>query len=228
MKRKFLFNSLMAGAAFLALATTLTSCKKDDVDESGSANLKVVNASSASLPQGFYVAGKTVVQAGLDFGDASDYIAANSGNNLELQFRNEGSSAAYASGRFDLSRNGSYTVFVAGDGQSARVKIFGDDLSAPASGKAKVRFIHLSDGAPSNVDFRSSATANLAVNVGRDNASSYISLDPGVVSLQVFQTGQSTSLGTFNLTAFAAGRIYTVYVVGSAQNNIQVRQITHN
>lgn len=228
MKNIFLNKSLLAGALLLTLAATFTSCKKDDVDDNGSANLKVVNASSTSSAQSFYLAGNAVIQGGLAFGNVSDYLVTNSGNNLNLEFRNEGSASVYANNRFDLDRGAYYSVFLAGDGQSARVKLYKDDLTAPSSGKAKVRFIHLSDAAPANVDIRSNSTTNVVANLGRDNASNYVEVDPGVMSLQVFATGQSTSLGTFDLSAFAAGKIYSVYVTGSTTSNISVRQVSHN
>lgn len=228
MKNKFLTN-LTAAAILLAVMTAFSSCKKDDIDENGSANVKVVNASSTSSAQGFYLASKTVVQGGLTFGNASSgYIAVNSGNNLQLQFRNSGSEAAYASGEYDFDKGGYYTIFLAGDGQSARVQVYADDMNPPSSGKAKVRFIHLSDAAPANVDIRSNSETNLAANLARNSSSSYIEVNPGVLSLQVYAAGQSTSLGNFDLTAFASGKIYTVYVTGSTAETISVHQTTHN
>ena len=228
MKTKSLLRSLFAGAFIVAIATGMTSCKKDDIDETGSANVKVVNASTTSSAQGVYLANKTIVQSGLSFGNASDYIVTNSGNNLSLQFRNDGSTNAYASASVDLDKGKYYTAFLAGDGQSARVKVYADDTAAPSSGKAKVRFVHLSDAAPANVDIRTDATTNIAANLAKDNASGYVEVNPGVLSLQVYQAGQSTSLGTFNLSAFASGKIYTVYVTGSTTATIAVRQTAHN
>jgi hypothetical protein len=228
MKNKF-FTNLSTATVLLAIVTAFSSCKKDDIDESGSANVKVVNASSTSSAQGFYLASKTVVQGGLTFGNASSgYIAVNSGNNLQLQFRNSGSTSAYASGEYDLDKGGYYTIFLAGDGQSARVQVYADDMNPPAEGKAKVRFIHLSDAAPANVDIRSNSETNLAANLARNATSSYIEVNPGVLSLQVYAAGQSTSLGNFDLTAFASGKIYTVYVTGSTAETISVHQVTHN
>ncbi|WP_256004808.1 DUF4397 domain-containing protein [Pedobacter deserti] len=229
MKNKFLSKGMFMGAIVLALATTVSSCKKDDIDESGSANVKVVNASTASTAQGFYLAGRTVVQGGLTFGNASDYISVNSGNNLQLQFRNEGSSSNYASAQMDLDNGAYYTVFLAGDGQAARVKVYKDDRSAPTSGKVKVRFAHLSDAAPSTIDIRTSAGTTLIAGLNRDNASNYIEVNPGVMSLQVFGAGQDASVGTtFDITALAENRIYTIYVTGSTESSISVRQISHN
>lgn len=225
---KSLVRKLMTGIALLMVPAVIMSCKKDDVDVDGSANLKVVNASSASSAQSFHVAGSAVVTGGLEFGEASNYVAANSGNNLELQFKNEGSNANYASERVSFNNGGYYTVFLAGDGESARIKVFPDDMSAPASGKAKVRFVHLADAGPANVDIRSSATANVVANLARNNASNYVMVDPGVMSLRVYAAGGTDNSSNFDLSAFAAGKIYTVYITGSTSGNIDVRQTIHN
>lgn len=213
----------------IVAAVALVSCKKNDIDEKGMANVKIVNAANTSTDQGFYLAGKVVVQGGLAFGETSDgYISVSSGNNLELQFRNDGSATGYATTEHDLDKNKYYTIFLAGEGQTARVKVYEDNLSAPTSGKAKIRFVHLSNAAPDHIDIRTSSGTNLVVNLKRDDISNYIEVDPSVMSLQVFATGQSASLGTFDLSAFAAGKIYTVYVTGSTGASIQIRQVVHN
>lgn len=228
MKTKSIFRTLLTGTAILTFATLITSCKKNDVDESGSANVKVVNAAPSSSAQSFFLANNTVVDGGLDFGDATDYIAANSGKNLEAQFRNAGTTTAYGTGKFDLDNGHYYTVYLVGDGQNSRVKLFEDDLSSPASGQAKVKFIHLSDAAPANIDIKNGAGENLAVNLARDNSSAYLNVAPGILRLQVTATGSPTSIANFDLSAFTAGKIYTVYVTGSSTANINVTQIVHN
>jgi len=228
MKNKTVFKSLFAGFAILAITTGLTSCKNNDLDETGTANLKVVNASPGSAPQGFYLASSTVVQGGLAFGNASDYVVTNSGNNLELQFKNDGSGSPYAKGSFDFEKGRYYSIFLAGQGQTARIKVFNDDITAPASGQAKVRFIHMSDAAPEQVDIRRGSGDNLAVNLKRDEASNYATVAPGILSLDVYATGQTTSLGDFDLTALLPDKIYTVFVTGSTANDIEVQQIVHN
>lgn len=229
MKTNSILKSLFKGTAIIAIAAMVSSCSKDDdIDSSGSANLKVVNASSTSSDQSFYLASKAVVQGSLSYGDASDYIVTNSGKNLHAEFRNEGSATAYATGEFDLDKGANYSVFLAGDGQSARVKLYKDDLSAAASGQAKIRFIHLSDAAPANIDIKNGSGENIVANLGRDAASSYINVAPGILSLSVYAAGSATSLANFNLTAFAAGKIYTVYITGSTAQTISVQQIVHN
>lgn len=226
MKTSSFLKNLVKGAAILSVAVLVTSCKKNDVDSSGSANVKVVNASPTSPNQGFYLANNAVVTGGLAFANASAYISTNSGNNLVTEFRSDGSSTAFATGKSDFKNGSSYTVFLAGDGQSARVKVYEDDRSAPVSGQAKVRFVHLSDAAPANIDIRRASGENLAANLGRDVATNFATIAPGILSLQVYAAGQSTSLGNFDLTALVANKIYTVYITGSTAGSISVRQIT--
>ncbi|MEJ5961018.1 DUF4397 domain-containing protein [Pedobacter immunditicola] len=228
MKNKSIFKSLLTGFAILAITTGLTSCKDNDEDETGTVNLKVVNASPGSTPQGFFLANSTVVSGGLAFGDASDYIVTNSGNNMEVQFRNDGSASPYATGNFDFERGRYYTIFLAGQGQSARIKVFNDDMSVPASGQVKVRFIHLSDAAPEDVDIRRGSGDNLIVDLERDEASNYVTVAPGILSLDVYATGQTTSLGNFDLTALLPDKIYTVFITGSTTADIEVQQVVHN
>jgi hypothetical protein len=55
-----------------------------------------------------------------------------------------------------------------------------------------------------------------------------MNIEPGILSLQVYAAGGTQSLGTFNLSSFAEGRIYTVYITGSTAQSIAVRQISHN
>lgn len=228
MKKKSLLKNVLAGLSILALTTGLTSCKKDDVDETGTTHIKVVNASQSSNSQGFFLANTALVADGLMFGESKDYIATPSGNNLTAEFRTEGSTTPYATDNFSFDNGTRYTVFLAGDGQSARIKVFTDDLTAPASGQAKVRFVHLSDAAPGNVDIRRGNGDNLVVNLSRDNASDFMAVAPGILELNVYASGQTTSLGTFNLAAFLPDKIYTVYVTGNSASTIRVNQVTHN
>jgi len=228
MKRKSIFKSVLAGTSLLLFATLITSCSKDDdIDPTGSANVMAINASAGSAAQTFQISGNTL-KSGLAFGQASDYIGTNSGQNLQAEFRNDGSASALASEELDFINGRHYSVFLAGEGQAARIRAFEDNMDAPASGQAKVRFVHLSDAAPRNVDIRRGNGENLIANLEHDKASDYVTVAPGVLRVQVFATGQNTSLGNFDLSAFAPDKIYTVYVAGSNADNISIQQVRHN
>jgi hypothetical protein len=228
MKKRSIFKSVLAGTSLLLFATLITSCSKDDdIDPTGSANVIAVNASAGSSAQTFQISRNTL-KSGLAFGQASDYIGTNSGENLRAEFRNDGSSSAFATEELDFVNGKYYSVFLAGEGQDARIRAFEDNLDAPANGQAKVRFVHLSDAAPRNVDIRRGNGENLIANLEHDKASDYVTVAPGVLRMEVFAAGQDISLGNFDLSAFAPDKIYTVYVAGSNANNISVHQVRHN
>ena len=226
MKKVRFLNGLLTGATVLAMVFMFSSCKKDDVDEDGSARIKIIHASSTAGEQSFYLANNRV-RADLTYGSETEYILTNSGNRLTTAFKNE-SGVTFASGTHDFRNDRNYTDFLAGYGQNARIEVEEDNLSAPANGQAKVRFVHLSDAAPQNVDIKLSTGETLAANLSRNNITSFNEIGAGVKLVNVFAAGGAESLGSFDLENFAAGKIYTVYITGAASGNIQIRKATHN
>lgn len=226
MKRKLLKKSLLLLIAVFGCTTLLVSCKKKNkIDEEGTVNLKIVNASTDNKPKTFYLANKVVVAGGLAYLNVSNTIGFNSGSKLVAEFRNEDSGSAYASGTFNFSNGLNYTVFLAGKGNDARVKVFVDDLSA-VSDKAKVKFVYLNDGFAARVDIKN-GNNNLVTNLLKDNASGYINMDAGTNNIQIIPSGQSSGLSTFINATFIAGKVYTIYIAGSSATDIAVRQITY-
>jgi hypothetical protein len=228
MKRKTIFKTLFTGTAILACAVLMSSCEKNDIDEDGHANIKVVNASPDSTAKSFSLANTVLISGGLNYTEASDYINTNSGSRLVAEFKNEGSTSTYASAEILLFRDLNYTIYLTGEGSDAKVKFFQDDLSSPGSGKASVNFVHLSEGAPSNINIKDGNGDNLVTNVTRYTQSTYKDITPGILSLQIYDTALKNSVGNFDLPALVAGKIYTVYITGSSSGNISVHQIVHN
>jgi hypothetical protein len=225
---KPLLKNLFAGITILSLAISISSCEKNDVDEGGSVNLKVVNASPNSTGMSFILANNVLITGGLDFTESSDYINTNAGSRMVAQFRTEGSASNFASAELLLFRDLTYTVYLAGEGSNARVRFFQDNLSAPGSGKAKVKFIHFSNGIPANINIKNGAGSNLVTNLTRDIASGYQDIDPGALSLQIYDTALKTSVGTFDAGTLVAGKIYSIYITGSSSDNVSVHQVVHN
>lgn len=218
-------------AAVLSFAALFSSCSDDDkVDAGSSVNVKVVNAGENASNQDFFIEGTKIASA-VSEGQSTNYITTtNSGSDRNVEFRASGSSEVYASMKTDLKENKNYTFILSGTGSSARIIAMEDDLTAPSSGKAKVRFIHASSAAPENVDiYTINGEANRVkiATVGRYQASSFTEIDPsfgvGVV------TAGSTDLGQIQTLSFGslqAGHIYTILVSGSTQ--VTASAITHN
>ena len=228
MKSSSITAKLLSAATLLLLSDSFTSCKKNNIDTYGTMNLKVVNAAPDSGPQSFTLADQVLISGGLDFTEASDYISTNSGTRLVAQFKKDGTNTVYATGELWTANDLSFTVYLAGEGSSARVKMFKDDLSAPPSGKVKVRFIHLSDAAPSVISIRNSAGDNLVTTISRDIESGYSNVDPGTLSIKIYGVASGDNIGNFDVTNLQAGKIYTLYLTGSTNATISVQKVLHN
>jgi hypothetical protein len=221
-------KKLLTAAALLMFAGIFTSCKKNNIDTSGYMNLKVVNAAPGSGPQSFTLADQVLISSGLDFTDASDYVRTNSGTRLVAQFKAEGTGTVYASDELWTGNDESFTVYLAGSGSSARVKLYKDDLSAPPSGKVKIKFIHLSDAAPSDIKIKNAAGNDLVTNLSRNIESGYKNIDPGTLSIRIYGTASGDNIGNFDVTDLLAGKIYTLYLTGTTDGSLSVQKVLHN
>lgn len=207
----------------------LSSCESNDIDPFGSAKLKVVNAAPNSGSQRFVMANIPYIIDLSYLEHSVSYHKVAVGNNLVTQFRDNSNNDLYATKQLDLDDNKIYTVYLTGESRDdAEVRLYEDNLSLPTSGKAKIKFIHLSSGAPANIDFTDDQGNNLALNLARYNQSSYTEISAGSLIIQVHAAGQTTTLATLGTTDFSAGKIYTVFIAGSSASGYTIKQISHN
>lgn len=228
MKTSIIYRKLFAGLFLVVAAISFSSCEKNTIDPSGQFNIKVVNAASTSGPQSFTLANAVLVNGGLSFGDASAYITAASGKNMVMEFKDEGTSHVYATGSLYTTNGVNFTVYMAGKGSTARVKSFEDDLATPNNGKVKIRFIHLSDNAPSVITIKNSSGDDLVTTMARDISSGYKYVDPGTLSVQFYGTASRNNIGNFDVTDLQAGKIYTLYLTDSANGSLLLNKVLHN
>lgn len=81
------------------------------------------------------------------------------------------------------------------------------------SGRAYVRFVHLSPDAP-NVDVRLPNGVNLFEDVGYKEVSDYLLVNPGTYTLNVFPTGTDDRVLYVPNVTLKPNRFYSVYAVG--------------
>ncbi|OXB02357.1 DUF4397 domain-containing protein [Flavobacterium pectinovorum] len=215
----------------IAIATLviMSSCDNNEVDPFGSARLKVVNAAPNAGSQKFvmanipYIGNLSYLEHSVSYHDVAV------GNNLVSQFRDENDNDLYASEELDLDDDKRYTVYLTGESRDdAEVRLYEDNVSAPSSGKAKIKFIHLSSGAPVNIDFLDGQGNTLSSNLARYSQSGYSEINAGSVSVQVRGTGGSENLATLSAIDFAAGKVYTVFISGSSSSGYTVTQLSQN
>lgn len=229
MKRESIFLKRLGIAGILMLALFTSSCEENDVDATGMANVKVVNASPGSAAQRFFLVDKVLVNGGLEFTEATDYIRTNSGKLLVAEFKNEKGGNLTSRGGLYLSPDRDYTVYLTGEGSLDIVRQYEDDLSAPGNGLAKVKFIHFSEGAPALLNIRSgSGNDDLINTLTRNVESKYLNVAAGDLSFKIYDFVKKNKIGDFEVLDLKAGKIYTIYFTESTAAEITVHKVLHN
>ncbi len=219
-------------AACMAALAFFTSCNKNDDDVvSGTARVSFTNASPDAPALDVYVDNAKVTASPLQFtgttGLFSDpYLSVNAGTR-NVRISPDGTTNV-TQGNIPFATNGVYSVF-AFDTLSATSTLKGlvlqDNLATPATGKAHVRFLHMSpdagtidiDLAKTNDTTKISNKAYLG-NVASDpGVSSFAAVNAGVYAINIRAAGTTPVLVSHPFT-FADGKIYTIYASGLKAN----------
>ncbi|HEY0680250.1 MAG TPA: DUF4397 domain-containing protein [Chitinophagaceae bacterium] len=214
-------------------AIVLWGCDKDD-DPIPQANVMVVHA-SPNAPAVDIRVNNAVAKTNLAYPTNTGYLQVNAGaTNLKVSPATTTTYVIDANVTLDANKN--YSVFALDSVSKIKAAVVVDDLTAPAAGKAHVRFFHLSPNAPAvdiavtggpvvfgNRAFNDQATANYTAFTPL-NAASY--------NLEVRVAGTSTVVLSLPNIALQAGKIYTVFakgfVGGAGSQALGAEIIVHN
>lgn len=209
--------SAVAVAAFAALA--LTGCGKDEnnpVAPVSNARVMAVHASPDAPAVDLLVDG-AVAGTGLAFPNHTAYLAVPSGSR-NLKVRVSGTTTDVIDAQLPVGSGASYSVFAVDVVANIGPLVLTDDLATPASGKAHVRFIHLSPDAPA-VDVAVQGGPVVFANRAFKQFTAFTPLDAGTYDLEVRLAGTTTVVLPLNGIALQPGRIYTVFAKGLASGS---------
>lgn len=103
---------------------------------------------------------------------------------------------------------------VAAIGQLPNIELYAvSDMATINPSKTLIRFVHLSPNAP-NVDITLPNGTKLFENVGYKDTTNYITVNPGVYTVQVRPTGTENIVLTVPNIRLKPNRAYTIYAVG--------------
>ncbi|WP_214071004.1 DUF4397 domain-containing protein [Mucilaginibacter sp. dw_454] len=204
-------TKLFSALAFLLLGATSCS-KKNEV--TGTSYVQVTNASEADSPFDFYVDATKETTTPLAYTQSSAYVSVSSGDH-PAAFKTASNGVNLTAFTITPQPGLYYSIFYFG-GTTVAMQ---DDLSAPATGKARVRFINLNPGVPTAVDFAVAGGATLASKLSLAVNSDYFNADPAT-TFSALSTGTTTELIHIT-TAIEAGHIYTIYLSGTLQADLQ-------
>lgn len=154
---------------------------------------------------------------------------------LRLRLAGQEGAEAIAEDKQSFSAGKHYTViavphnataiFSKDTGQNAEIRLIDDDLAAPADGKARVRIV---DASPDLEKLDVYATGrndalSQGVEFGRD--SKYADVEPVSGALEVRRAGENIATLTVPDVRLAAGRLYTIIVIGRTKGSAKLESI---
>jgi hypothetical protein len=256
---------LLLAGAFVLIAS---SCKKADYLNINAADrpslvahISFVNARPVNVGIQFWTYTTQVTKTAVPLNGQSGYLDAQFGD-VQINFT-EGTNTSYkASRQFGNSAtftstggpngpiaNYYHTVFAVKNiaATADSLILFYDDLTAPAAGKAKIRFVHLAPG-NANVDFGITGQTALFTNTAYGRAGGsilsgtelntwsigpFISVDAGTFNFSVTNTADHSAVSILNNQlsniTLQAGKIYTIYINDTpGSTSIGATILTHN
>lgn len=198
---------------------TFTSCKDDEnvvTPPAVSKSKILVTHASPNAPRVDLLVDNVFIDT-LSFPKSSAYLEVTSGTR-NLKVRATGTSLVPIDANVTLDANKNYSVFAIDSLSKISALVTLDDLTAPASGKAHVRFIHLSPDAPAvNIIANGSITLfpNRTFNKTiTSTEQAFTPVDAGTYNLEVRTvTGNALALSVPGVT-LTTGKIYTIYAKG--------------
>jgi len=124
-----------------------------------------------------------------------------------------GSTTTVINADLPVLAGGNYSVFARGPVASIGALVIADDLTAPAAGKAHVRFVHLSPDAPA-VDVAVTGGPVLFANQSYQDYTAFAPVDAGTYDLEVRPAGSGTVALAVPGVVLQPGKIYTVFARG--------------
>jgi hypothetical protein len=173
--------------------------------------VKVVHA-SPDAPGVDLLVDNTVAGTNLTYPNNTGYLTVNSGTR-NIKVNVTGTMSSVIEANVDFMQNKNYSVFAVNSVSNIEPLLIEDDLTAPAQGKAHVRFIHLSPDAPA-VDITLTDGTVVFGNKSFKEFTAFTPLDAGSYDLQVRVAG--TTIVALDLPGITleAGKIYTVFAKG--------------
>ena len=201
----------------ILFATTFIFAGCSDDDENPTtpalkkANIKVVHA-SPDAPGVDLLIDNNIAGTNLTFPNNTGYLQVDEGTR-NVKVNVTGTQTTVIDAGLKLEGSKIYSVFAIDQVTNLSPLVLVDDLTAPATGMAHVRFIHLSPNAPP-VDITTADGIVVFGNYAFKDYSEFTPIPAGSYNLQVRLAGSDTVVLELNGIAVSDGSIYTVFAKG--------------
>lgn len=177
------------------------------------ARVRAVHA-SPDAPQLSFSNGGTLMFSNIPYRGNSSYIASASGDRALTVDAFGAAANPVISRTVTLAGGEDYTLVAANRNAAPELVALNDNNLPPNTGKIRVRFVNMSpDVATADVLVNFAKTVNAVPFKG---ASSYQELDAGTYTFAFAATSSGAGVATTAATAFDAGKVYTIVLLGTA------------
>lgn len=194
-------------------ALAFQSCSKDPAPTPDSASFTVINTTPTPGTFNIYVDGNRTNPAALPFGGTLSYFKVSTGDHT-IKFTTASSIESIVTKKVTAENTKAYSIILIDKGSNTDFLYITDDLRAPSSGKALLRFINLSPDAPSLDLAVKDVTASLITDKAYKANSTFIEVDAKKYIFQIKDKATGTVKTTLDETELVAGKIYTVISKG--------------
>jgi hypothetical protein len=208
------FKLIIGMTLIVAVGLTMAACSDDDNPVAGlqqTSNVMIVHA-SPDAPGVDIIVDDAKALTDLAFPSNSGYVSLNAGTR-NVKVNVAGSNTTVIEADLDLDADVNYTVFAINSVANIEPLVLVDDLTAPAAGKAHVRFVHLSPDAPA-VDVAVTGGPLVFGDVAFGEVIGFAPLDAASYDLEVRVAGTSTVVLSLPGITLGSGKIYTVFAKG--------------
>jgi len=198
-----------------ALSIALVSCSKDeDYTPPPISGLNVIHASPTNEKLDFFVENTRANTADFAFGNKIGYLNLYSGSR-RLVTTKKNSSTPLITENFTLEDQKIYSLFIYDKLDIVKYLMIKDEITAPATGKAKIRFVHLSPDAPAlNLNIGGKDT-DLFTDKSFKSYTDFVDIDPAdKVTFNVKNKTDGTLAAKIEDVKIEANKVYTVWVKG--------------
>ncbi|WP_352401158.1 DUF4397 domain-containing protein [Anaerotignum sp.] len=158
-------------------------------------------------------ANDNLIVSNLAFGEYTEYLAIPEGNYSISLYVAGTKDSPVITDMLSVNRNSYTTVAAAGNLSEIELRAINDSDQAKKTGKAMVRFLHLSPNAPA-VDITLPNGTVIFSNIPFENITSYIDVLPMNYTLQVRVAGTDNVVLTVPNVDLSKEKFYTVYAIG--------------
>ncbi|RYD57947.1 MAG: DUF4397 domain-containing protein [Sphingobacteriales bacterium] len=150
---------------------------------------------------------------GVDYLNNTAYLDVAPASQVSVAYMLQPSNAKLSEVKQDFAVNNYYSVFAAGIVTAPAMFVTVDDLSGPAAGMAKVRFVNLS---PDNLNESVFLGSNrIDSNVTYREATAFIPVTAGTYKITAQDPTNIPSVQILDQQVFTAGKIYTIILTGT-------------